>query len=380
MSNPINWANYDAARLMIGEQVAVSYNELEGRISTFEKYLSKDCIIVAGYGSKGRQIAAFLSSACGKDVMVYDQSPDSRDLAIADGYEAYSRIDNLPVNGVGVVLAACQDQLGQSLQFKEKFYPVFYEETAFFFNKPFHGHGTQEFPKWIVQNVDALANVFVEMPAREQQNFLDNINFRASLNPQKLGTHRRPVEDMWFDVPEQYGGKQYRRFLDVGAYDGDTLKGALTRLGVLEAVAVEANGELAGQISSLQPSFINLELLQVAAWSHSCFLEFSEDAAGMVTVDEVGAGRLRAEPLDKIVGGSIDILKMDIEGAELRALAGSQRILSTHPDLAIAAYHRPSDIVDIFEVARGAGYKVSTGCYMRHYSDCLDDTIYYFLK
>lgn len=43
--------------------------------------------------------------------------------------------------------------------------------------------------------------------------------------------------------------------------------------------------------------------------------------------------------LGKLKIDKVDFIKMDIEGAELKALEGASRILSSHPKIAIASYH-----------------------------------------
>ena len=61
--------------------------------------------------------------------------------------------------------------------------------------------------------------------------------------------------------------------------------------------------------------------------------------APLTTIDKLAAEL----DLDRV-----DIIKMDIEGAEPRALAGSAAVLRRfRPGLAISAYHRPQDPVDI---------------------------------
>jgi FkbM family methyltransferase len=60
----------------------------------------------------------------------------------------------------------------------------------------------------------------------------------------------------------------------------------------------------------------------------------------------------------------VDFIKMDIEGAEQRALAGARGILSRfHPRLALSAYHRPDDPVGIPAAVRAAwpGYTMECG-------------------
>ena len=72
---------------------------------------------------------------------------------------------------------------------------------------------------------------------------------------------------------------------------------------------------------------------------------------------------------------------MDIEGAEIPALKGCLRTLRSGPDLAIAAYHRPDDLVQLLAFLEKAGYVAPQfDLHVAHYSDCFDDTILYYVK
>jgi len=73
-------------------------------------------------------------------------------------------------------------------------------------------------------------------------------------------------------------------------------------------------------------------------------------------------------------------MKMDIEGAESEALEGCTNILTrSKPDLAIAAYHRPQDLISIHRQLKNAGYNKNCDWHFGHYSDCIDDSIFYVL-
>lgn len=72
--------------------------------------------------------------------------------------------------------------------------------------------------------------------------------------------------------------------------------------------------------------------------------------------------------IDKLVGelklDRVDFIKMDIEGAERRALAGARQTLARwHPRMSLAAYHRPDDPEAIPAAARAAweGYRIECG-------------------
>lgn len=54
------------------------------------------------------------------------------------------------------------------------------------------------------------------------------------------------------------------------------------------------------------------------------------------------------DALDNLLHQDVDLIKMDIEGAEMHALSGAQEtIRRCHPVLAIAVYHKAEDLVTI---------------------------------
>ena len=69
-------------------------------------------------------------------------------------------------------------------------------------------------------------------------------------------------------------------------------------------------------------------------------------------------------------------IKMDIEGAEISALAGARKTISRHrPKLAICIYHKPNDLWEIPLLIKKMNdrYKI----YIRHYSQELGETVCY---
>lgn len=76
--------------------------------------------------------------------------------------------------------------------------------------------------------------------------------------------------------------------------------------------------------------------------------------------------------------GQIDMIKMDIEGAELSALHGAKnRIIQDKPYLAVCVYHKVEDIIEIPAFCRKLvpSYQI----YLRHYSDNQTETVCYFI-
>lgn len=67
---------------------------------------------------------------------------------------------------------------------------------------------------------------------------------------------------------------------------------------------------------------------------------------------------------------------MDIEGAELEALKGAQKLIKANkPCLTISIYHKPEDIVELplFVCSLNSDYKI----YLRHHTYGIFDTVMY---
>lgn len=72
----------------------------------------------------------------------------------------------------------------------------------------------------------------------------------------------------------------------------------------------------------------------------------------------------------------VDFVKMDIEGAEMDALAGAEDVICTFkPRLAISGYHRPSDLWEIPQkiMSFNPGYKLTFG----HHSPVQWESVFY---
>jgi len=259
---------------------------------------------------------------------------------------------------------------------------MFYQEAAYLFDAPHLENKAREFSSWIIPNTEALYKTYSALHEQSREVLVSVLSFRMSLDPRDLAKCRTKNSDMWFDVPENHARRKYATFLDVGAFDGDTLQQAQRRLAVTRGIAVEANTALFDSIRRVAAAYEGgIEIMPRAAWSHACRLHFSEVRGGMISVAEAEDGELEAGQIDDEIHEAVDLIKMDIEGAEIAALTGCKRTLKTGPDLAIAAYHRPDDLVQLPAFLEKAGYAAPNfDFHLAHYSDCFDDTIVYFLK
>jgi len=138
-------------------------------------------------------------------------------------------------------------------------------------------------------------------------------------------------------------------FVDCGAFDGDTLRSFL-----------QCQIHFSGRIIALEPDPANLQklqehvstlakrirnrvtVLQLAAGSARKKVRFEATGTASSTINAGGALEVDCAPLDETLSGSAPTyIKMDIEGAELDALAGARRIIEqSSPVLAVCTYHQ----------------------------------------
>lgn len=338
-------------------------------------------LLLFGFGGKGQMLAHQIQRLTGRKITVFDSSPSKRGDARKQGFEVIESFNLDDSVTWATILGACQAQFEQKATVKQNF--IFYQEAANLFGAPHLANLAGEFESFISDHLEDLFKIYSTLHPFSRQRFLDVLRFRVSNDPTHLRASRQPVAEMWLDIPEMFKSRVYLSFLDVGAFDGDTLRVFNERFGCERGIAVEANPslfDLIGKVGKLYSR--GIEIMPKAAWSGVSRLRFEEVRAGMIQVVESSDGELEAAPIDSYVLESIDILKMDIEGAEANALIGCRALLNTYrPDLAIAAYHRPGDFVHLFDqlVDEGYGNRDFTWNF-GHYSDCLDDSIFYVTR
>lgn len=154
--------------------------------------------------------------------------------------------------------------------------------------------------------------------------------------------------DAYFDEEMALGDDEV--FVDCGGYDGDTakcfiekVKGRYKKLIILEP---EADKErLIERNLKGFPYMLHI----CGAWSSSGTLRFNARGDSASYITENGKMEIKVKALDDIVmEDRPTFIKMDIEGAEMEALKGSQKIIQAYrPKLAICIYHRPEDLFEI---------------------------------
>ncbi len=95
-------------------------------------------------------------------------------------------------------------------------------------------------------------------------------------------------------------------------------------------------------------------------------------------ISDKGTVKIAVERLDDIDVGSPTLIKMDIEGFELRALEGARlTIAKSYPRLAVCVYH---NVGDFYRVPRLISeIRDDYNIYLRHYTESIYETVMFFI-
>lgn len=139
------------------------------------------------------------------------------------------------------------------------------------------------------------------------------------------------------------------RFLDLGAYDGDTIREFIEQAGGMpqQIVAVEPDcknfRKLAAYADTLEG---RVTALNVGIYDRDTTVLFDGRAGRNSAISRDGKGiEVVMRSIDSIAAGeAFTLIKMDVEGEERPALAGGREQLARFaPRLHISAYHRNED-------------------------------------
>ncbi len=170
-------------------------------------------------------------------------------------------------------------------------------------------------------------------------------------------------------------------FVDVGCFDcGTTVDFIKHCTNYGRIIAFEPNPILHKQCVAFikEQGITKTEIYNMGLWNKKESLTFSPKGAGG-HISQDGEIIVEVNALDELLTDEkVTFIKMDVEGAELKALQGMRDIIvKNKPKLAICVYHKPEDIIEIPSYIHGlvSEYKL----YMRHYSMSVSETVLYAL-
>ncbi len=206
-----------------------------------------------------------------------------------------------------------------------------------------------------------------------------------------IQTHmqRKPIYIPHCKLEEQYFPKDinlskgYSRFINCGAYNGDTIMKLNKLFGKVDAVVCFEpdleNFKLLTNYLSVEHNKIaeNVIAFPCGVFNRVTQLRFVGENKINSMISDKGKSFIQCVPLDYVIPGfKPTFINMDIEGVELEALKGAETLIKENkPDLAISVYHAPNHIWDVplYLESLELGYRF----YLRNYTSFTSETILY---
>ncbi|RKI36674.1 FkbM family methyltransferase [bacterium D16-51] len=200
----------------------------------------------------------------------------------------------------------------------------------------------------------------------------------------------------YFDIysPNQYFDKSliqltdHEVFFDVGAFNGDTIEDFISfcKNNYNYIYAFEPDNSIFPQLVESANKYKNIAFLNIGLYDKTQKVRFKKSGLGSSHIwnwcDDL-FNPFEYEEKCVIKGDALDLkptfIKMDIEGAEIKALNGLEKTIKLcQPQLAICAYHMPEDLwmVPLFINKINGDYYI----YFRHHSYTDSETVCYARK
>lgn len=246
-------------------------------------------------------------------------------------------------------------------------------------------NGQLSWPFFVTQHREDLQSHILEWNSLYQamadqgsrQTLLDVVRYRLTADPKYMHGYRVRLIEQYF---EDFLELQSEVFVDAGGFDGDTTEEFCRRYPDYRKIYLFEPSVKNIQAAKIRlASFSNIEFLEIGLSDKEEVLHFNPDAGSASAVTNEGGETIKVTTLDNEVDEAVSFIKMDLEGWEMKALAGcAQHIKNSSPKLAIAVYHSASDFREIphYVLSLNSKYKI----YLRHYTQGWSETVMYFVQ
>ncbi len=155
-------------------------------------------------------------------------------------------------------------------------------------------------------------------------------------------TSKQHAWDLLLDLP-------ISRMLDLGAYNGDSAREAMTKKQMEFILCAEPDKRNFKKLSTWAQTITDCEIechgVAVCDMCGEALFDASGNRNAGLCTGRAATTVQTASPDALLAGRAVDYIKYDVEGAEAAALRGSANTIGTHhPALRVALYHRPEDM------------------------------------
>jgi FkbM family methyltransferase len=152
------------------------------------------------------------------------------------------------------------------------------------------------------------------------------------------------------------------RLVDCGAFTGVAVHKFLKAGYAIDSLAAfEPDPASFATLSGRQFPVARSLCLPLGTWSSTTQLRFASDSSMASHLSETGDVVIQCVAIDDVLHGQeVNLVKLDVEGAEIETLKGMERIIrEQRPNLLVSAYHTPAHLYEIAELVDGwqLGYR-----------------------
>lgn len=212
--------------------------------------------------------------------------------------------------------------------------------------------------------------------AESKQVFNDVLHYRLTADYTVLANYTFRPKDQYF---EDFMGIDRETFVDAGGFDGDTTEQFCLRYPNYQKVYLfEPSLENISLARERLARFHSIYFIEKGISNEEGMLFFNSNNGSASAISSSGDCAINVTTIDRCLHEPVSFIKMDLEGWEINALKGAKNhIVNDQPKLAIAIYHKSSDIWEIFDFIQALrdDYQV----YLRHYTESWTETIMFFL-
>ncbi len=240
-----------------------------------------------------------------------------------------------------------------------------------------HGIKVISFKEFIEEHSDAKIVILPRFSHKEIEKEIKESGIKESRILNFAKVMEQLYENQYFDLPElKVSGEGI--FVDGGSFDGNDSIQFVKKWGG-RVQLWEPNIEVIPQIiKKMKENNVCYELCHAGMSNNvtNAALMCKGGEASATSLEESVDGDIPLDFLDNHMVEKVDMVKMDIEGFEYKALLGARRVIQRdHPILAICVYHKQEDIWEIPKLIHSicSEYKF----YLRHYSLFQNETVLY---
>lgn len=313
------------------------------------------------------------------DYVVDDFAPEGKTF---EGAKVI-KTEELPKDGVVVscVFAIYAQDAIEKLKNNGIINIISYSDLCYLYSEIF------DFPEFVLETrKDFLSNqkkwqeIFRSLEDEKSKKILNDILlYRLTGQNQFLSNYKVNLKKQYFADAEFLNLKEGEVFIDCGGFDGDTSEEFIKNCADYKKIYFfEPSSKNIEDAKKRLANKQNIEFIKKGVSDIEETLNFSSELGSACIIADDGNIKIEVVKIDDYVKEKYTLLKMDLEGWEMKALKGAENSIKKYlPKIAIAVYHSAKDFYEIFNYVKSfnPNYKV----YIRHYTQGWSETVMFFI-